>query len=975
MRQNLQTVSTGKLRRGCGWSKLLDGPNYNNADFHDQLLLYTGAFRQPPTMLFHAESSRRVNHLILGTQSTLARLKEVDGDYEVLGTGYGGVRSASAAAPRFVGAQVGDYVAFTNDFDKPIYYQLENSPVDNNPPLQTFPDLDTIGLTRAKLCWSWHDCLFFADVEMDGSRFSYRILWSNFQDPTSFDPAKLNSITGSKDLFSYERILGGRALGSSFLIYTTHGIWEMVVVGGEQSFDFARRFNGEDNLGQAVLKYPNTLVSLEDAHIYAAQDGLYIFSQYYGKPERLEWLHQSTPWIYDNIDEVNCQVPVAGFTVVQVSPNQKANELYISTASIGAANNCPDRTLRINMTYRVADVVDYGFTCFCNHQPQNIPSVRDFILNNGICTAEGLQTLGYGYGNEGIPKPIPTSTDAPTCFYTVQTAVVATDLAVGPTQVPTSVSRLAGIATMILTAHGFATGNRVRITGFASNSFNTDDVIITVVDPNTFTYPSPGPDVPAPVVNPMISVFGPAITGSVLVLTNGTATVSSPAHGLTTGNNVQVVGDGSSVINSNGVAIVVTDVDTFTYATTAQITDTAPGAPGVNNVIPLNAHYSYSRYPQLGFLTGVTTNLHYFYTQGANEFDLHAAHVIYNASTSFKYDGLGLYLAGALGAGSHGPPVTAFITSGIAASIQTFSSSFAPNSIVRTDPSTVTVTKTAHGLTTGQVISASGMADVTMNIRAAAITVIDANTFTYQAPAIIQNPQVFLLTPENILSEDLNHQPADPASLCTQLGNETIDDTCARCQGTTLLIAASSQDLCLKQIGGVFYRERCVNPNAVGTVSPIGYSSAPGSYLLDGYDSIWRFSPMFIEGAEAPELQVEMVRLDFIAVPQNPPSNVGLRVGIAAQPADPNTSDAIAQQTGESRFVWFQHSLKPFRNPSQKTSVQHLQSGTIPSQYLKWDLLRKGRSLAIELTLGGTGGDGEFTRIIASVKESETTKF
>lgn len=42
MRMNLQTTAEGKLSRGCGWSKLLTQANYNNTDFHDQLLTFDG---------------------------------------------------------------------------------------------------------------------------------------------------------------------------------------------------------------------------------------------------------------------------------------------------------------------------------------------------------------------------------------------------------------------------------------------------------------------------------------------------------------------------------------------------------------------------------------------------------------------------------------------------------------------------------------------------------------------------------------------------------------------------------------------------------------------------------------------------------------------------------------------------------------------------------------------------------------------
>lgn len=1026
MRQNLQCVGQGKLRRGCGFAKLLDGPNYNNSDFHDQLLTYTGAFRQPPTMVLHAESTQRAHHLFLGTQSTLARLKEVDGDYEILGTGFGGVRSTSAAAPRFTGAQVGDYLAFTNDFDKPMFYQLESSPTvtytgvgvppsslgnpgdtytdtgspstgsyikttasgwvswDPTSKLFTFDDLDVIGLSRAKVCWSYQNCLFFADVEMDGERFGYRIVWSDYQNPTSFDPAKLNSLAGTWDLYTYERILGGQALGSTFLIYTTHGIWEMVVVGGEQSFQFIRLYNGEANVSQALLKYPNTLVSLEDAHIYCAEDGVYVFSQYYGKPQRLDWIHQSSPWIYNNIDDVNCSVAVAGFSVTKVgNKKEAANEVYISTASVGAANNCPDRTLRINMTYKVCDVVDAGFTAFCNHQAQMIPTARDLILELGICDAAEMQSNGYGYGKEGLPKPIPTSTANPTCFYTTVPANVATFETAGLPQVPTQIWRTAGIATVRLPAHGLSTGSLVRITGYAQNSFNTDQAAITVTDANHFTYVNPGPDVAAPSGSAQIKKILPSENVSVLVLANGVATVSLPAHGLANGSYVQITGAGTSVINASDAQITVLDVNTFTYTTSATTAATIQGAAGVSNIIPAGSTYSFLRWPASGDIPGMVVGVTYSYVPGPNENYLQygVSHIF--AATSFSYQITNtpniILVSGPSGL-NPGFPVTAFLTDGIQASLQPLGTAITPSSATRSpsNPSIVQITATGHGLSTGDTIKAESMTDSTMNTSGAVVTVVDANDFTYSAPAPVQNPQVFPLTLTNVVSEDLTQPSADPNSLCVAVGTGTIDDTCAKCQGTTLFVAISSVDWCAKQVGGVFYRETCQNTGAVGIISPLGYSSSVGSYLLNPYVSLWRFAPMFIERDEAPELQLDRVRIDFLAVPPTPPTlpnTIGLRVGIAAQPADPNTDDSVPQLPGESRFVWFQHSQQPLASPSQKTSLQHIAAGTIPSQYTKWEILRKGRVLAVELSLGGVGGDAEFTKIITASKEAETNKF
>lgn len=409
MRQNMQTVGEGKLRRGSGFAKLLTQASYNNSDFHDQLLTFGATIRQPVTLITEAESSAKVRSLFIATQGRIARLSEHGGNWKILGSGFGGAASASATAPRFKSARVGDYLAFTNDWDRPKYHILEQVGVSGES-LYEFEDFVTIGLRRAKLVWSWRNFLIVANVEMDGKRYANRLLGSDFDNPTSFDPAKAESITWQKDLMSHEEILGGAPLANSFLIYTTHGIWEMTVVGGAETMGFRRIYNGEDNKMLRLLKYPNTLVNSGDAHFYAADEtkeegngGLYTFSQYYGKPERLDWLHASTPVIFQNINKTACESHVAGI---------HGNEILIFTAQNGDANECPSVGLRINMKYRAADKLDFGVAALGNFSNQNVQTLRDFIIENRICTLSGLSALGYGYTNEGLPNPLPVGTAA-----------------------------------------------------------------------------------------------------------------------------------------------------------------------------------------------------------------------------------------------------------------------------------------------------------------------------------------------------------------------------------------------------------------------------------------------------------------------------------------------------------------------------------------------------------------------------------
>lgn len=397
-RQNLRTIAENKLRRGAGWAKLLTQANYNNADFHDQLLTF-GGIRQPITLIQEEESTDGARSLFIATQSKIARLAEHGGNWKILGTGYGGAATTSLVAPRFHAARVGDYVVFTNDFDAPMYHILGQVGVDGES-LYEFDDLTSIGVTRARHVWSWRNMIILADIEADGRRVAYRLLSSSVDAPFEFDPFKATYSGFAKDLMSNERILGGMECGNGFLIYTDKNIWEMTI-GSDGAVNFRVAYPAADNENKGTLAYPNTLVNTPDGHLYVGNDGIYLFNQYYSAPTRPEWLHRASSLILDNIDESACDVHVSGIS---------GDEILISVVQTG--DSAPSITLRINWAYKAVDVVDYGFTAFGHHNPQDIQTVRDFIVENRICTLAGLISLGYDYDMEGLPNPVPTGTAA-----------------------------------------------------------------------------------------------------------------------------------------------------------------------------------------------------------------------------------------------------------------------------------------------------------------------------------------------------------------------------------------------------------------------------------------------------------------------------------------------------------------------------------------------------------------------------------
>lgn len=480
-RQNFRTTDENKLRRGHGYEKLLSNNSYNNDDLHDQLLVLTESLRQPPTLLFESETSRGVRSLFVANESTIFQHNPNTGNYRVMGTGYG-KGETSANGVRFKAARQGDYLIFTNDYNLPLYHLLDSG---TSPILNEFEDLETIGLTKAALVFTWKNVVFFADVEMDNKRFPFRILWSDFDNPTSFDPFKAESIASSKDLDSNERILAFEVAGDVGILYTTRGMWQISVVGGEQSFGFKRLYDGGKNKFVGLLKYQNAIVNLGTTHLYLSDDKIYSFSPYQELPSAEEWIHRGSKKLFDELDPAACNAHIGGLD---------HDEVYFSVTRVGDANMCPSLTLRLNMRYKVADYMDVGFIAFSSFQPYYSQNVRDFIIDKSICTIEELTDQDMGFEDEGLPRSIP----GPTAEFEPQTFCTATQ-SIEVFASSNTVSRERGFTDCFLntgTPHGLVQGDTVRITGVQGTGYNGTVTVIDAPNPNRIHYAAPIVDFP-----------------------------------------------------------------------------------------------------------------------------------------------------------------------------------------------------------------------------------------------------------------------------------------------------------------------------------------------------------------------------------------------------------------------------------------------------------------------------------------------
>ena len=431
--QNVQVKDQGKLERRAQWQKLFSIATYNNDDLHDQLLelqtfqveLPSGdcdvtiqtrdTGRQPVTLLFQAQSSTGHRKLLAGTDSRVYVLNQSTGNWKIITDGLGrGTDDGTAPEHRFKAAQSLDMVILTNNYDKPFGWMFDQATVGCEGRATTeITDLDLIGLTKAKCVWAWKDVVFFADVEMDGIRYPHRIVWGDYQKPTSYDPSLVETIAGYRDLDYGEIILGGMEIGNLFLIYTDRRIWQMEAVGGEQTFSITRRYTpSSKDSREGCLFYPNTLVSLGDSHVYLGIDGIYEYDLYATAPKRPDWVHRATNQIFSNIDEDYCNEHIAHY-------DELTKEIWITWVEAASVTGLPSQTLVINKQYQHVSTIDHGFTAFVQYQSDDLDTMRDFIIQNCICTPAELAANGYGFTKEGLPltDEVPVDCAALTSIY------------------------------------------------------------------------------------------------------------------------------------------------------------------------------------------------------------------------------------------------------------------------------------------------------------------------------------------------------------------------------------------------------------------------------------------------------------------------------------------------------------------------------------------------------------------------------
>lgn len=213
----------------------------------------------------------------------------------------------------------------------------------------------------------------------------------------------------------------------------------------------------------------------------------------------------------------------------------------------------------------------------------------------------------------------------------------------------------------------------------------------------------------------------------------------------------------------------------------------------------------------------------------------------------------------------------------------------------------------------------------------------------------------------DLVVEDYTQPESSDPSFCRELDGVTFDDLCQSCDSNQVFVMASANDLCLKQADQVYYRERFID---IGTSrseiadSAIVCDSVYINYAFDGYNSLQRSSAMpFSDGRGGTLSNVDKncrrITMAYLAEPQANPVSLSVRIGISAQPVDPNDDACVIQ--------W--RTLQPellaclASEPNTELESQNLR----PNYVANFPCFSTGRFVYTEFSFGGTGASACFS--------------
>lgn len=323
--------------------------------------------------------------LIAATMSRIYEFNQSSGNWRILidGLGNSGYTSdqCTCNSVRGVSATLGSYLLFTNNFDQPLIYLLgdENAGCAVSA-MSVISDLDALSITRAGGVVTWKGFTLWYDLIENGDHLGGTIIWSDLEDPNAYIESD-TSFAGRATIAVGETILAAAPIGNWLILYTDKSIIRVTLVGGEDVFNFERIYTGGN-----ALKYKFSLINTGDIHIYLGESDVYVLTQFDTRPINVSWMTKAAGMIfngiveddatYDSINKEACNLVTGGWS-------EEKHEAFLSWPT--GSNICPNVTLRFNMKFNTADLVDHGFTSFLTFYKDERPTVGEWLEDMGIC--------------------------------------------------------------------------------------------------------------------------------------------------------------------------------------------------------------------------------------------------------------------------------------------------------------------------------------------------------------------------------------------------------------------------------------------------------------------------------------------------------------------------------------------------------------------------------------------------------------
>lgn len=337
--------------------------------------------------------------LIAATMSRVYELNQSSGSWRILVDGLGNAGytadQCTCNAIRGVSSTMGSYLLFTNNIDPPMIYLLgdESSGCSLNA-MSAITDLDALGISRAGGVIVWRGFAIWYDITEGGDRQSGTVIWSDLEDPNSYIESD-TSFAGRATIAVGETILAAAPLGNWLVLYTDKSIIRVTLVGGKDVFNFERIYTGGN-----ALKYKFSLVNGGDFHLYVGESDIYVFTQFDTRPITVPWITRAAGFMFNGIAEDDATyLPInkEACDLVTGGWSEEKHEAFISWPT--GENICPDVTLRLNMKFGAADLVDHGFTAFLTFRKDERPTVGEWLEDMGICARGTQVAVGFKDGH------------------------------------------------------------------------------------------------------------------------------------------------------------------------------------------------------------------------------------------------------------------------------------------------------------------------------------------------------------------------------------------------------------------------------------------------------------------------------------------------------------------------------------------------------------------------------------------------